>query len=126
MNEFTKMLDAKPYYKFQAFLGEQGQKSKRNVGMAFMKDDNSSYCLRLWSFMNERFYIVPKRGSSNEFLIMTREANRLPNPKTQYLWNVVGNASTTEDKLNLAIKFDLFEKTIFMNLIPETSGTDIQ
>ena len=124
MNEFTKMLDAKPYYKFQAFLGEQGQRTKRNVGMAFMKDDNSSYCLRLWSFMNERFYIVPKRGSSKEFLIMTREANRLPNPKTQYLWNVVGSASTIEDNLRLSLKFDLFEKTIFMNLIPEKIGRD--
>lgn len=124
MNEFTKMLDAKPYYKFQAFLGEQGQNSKRNVGMAFMKDDSNSYCLKLWSFMNERFYIVPKKGNSKDFLIMTREANRLPNPKTHYLWNVVGSASTTDDNLRLSLKFDLFEKTIFMNLIPEKTGRD--
>lgn len=121
MNEFTKMIEAKPYFKFQAFIGEQGQKTQRTVGMAFMKDDHSSYCLKLWSFMNERFYIVPKKSSSKEFSIMTREVNQLPNPRTQFHWNIVGNASTTEDNLLLALNFDLFEKTIFMNLIPENT-----
>lgn len=122
MNTFTKMIDKYSYYKFQVFIQDGSNQNKKTVGMAFMKDEQNSYCLKLWSFMNERFYIVPKNGSAKDFFIMTREINKLPNPKTKFHWNIIGNASATQDQLHLELKFDLFDKAVFMNLIPETPG----
>lgn len=122
MNTFTKILENYRYFRFQVFIKHEDSQVMKTVGMAFMKDEHSSYCLKLWSFMNERFYIVPKNGSPREFFIMTRELNRLQNSKTKFHWNIVGSASATSDQLNLELSFDLFEKKIFMSLIPNTHG----
>lgn len=115
------------FFRFQVFQGEIDDnnrvKKSKNVGMAYLKDGQQLFTVRLWTLVNERFYLVQNREDASKYLIMTREPNRRENAKNKYFWNIVGNGSVDTTQGVVQLNFDLFERMIFMNIHPETSAT---
>jgi hypothetical protein len=112
------------YYRFQLFQKAEENAptdKKKKVGMAYLKEGQSLYTLRLWTFLEDRFYLLPSKDDPAKYLLMTRELNRVPNPKTKYFWNVVGHGVADTASGSIAIRFDLFEKPVFMSIFPETT-----
>jgi len=115
------------FFRFQVFQGELDAnnrvKKSKSVGMAYLKDGQQLFTVRLWTLVNERFYLVQNREDTSKYLIMTREPNRRENAKNKYFWNIVGNGSVDTTQGVVHLNFDLFERTIFMNIHPETAAT---
>lgn len=112
------------YYRFQLF--QKAEESaptdkKKKVGMAYLKDGQSLYTLRLWTFLEDRFYLLPSKDDPSKYLLMTRELNRVANPKSKYFWNVVGHGEADTASGCIEIHFDLFEKPVLMSIFPETT-----
>lgn len=105
------------FYKFQLFVRPEAGKIK-SVGTAFLEDGNIRYTIKLWSLVNEKFYLLPTEQDSRKFILMTRELNRSENPKTKYHWNVIGSAKANDVQTELEISFDIFERKIYLNMIP--------
>jgi hypothetical protein len=105
------------FFKFQLFVRPEEGKTK-SVGTAFLEDGNIRYTIKLWSLINEKFYLLPTEQDSRKFILMTRELNRSENPKTKYHWNVIGSAKANEAQTELEISFDIFERKIYLNMIP--------
>lgn len=118
--------DSKKYYRFQVFQGEQDFSGKvtktKSVGMAYLKDGQNIYTLRLWTFSWDRYYVLPNKHDSSKFFVMTREANRNPNAKSKYFWNIVGNGVADSVHGVIRIEFDLLSKPFYMSIHPESSA----
>lgn len=105
------------FYKFQLFVRTEEGKTK-SVGTAFLEDGNIRYTIKLWSLVNEKFYLLPTEQDSRKFILMTRELNRSENAKTKYHWNVIGSAKPNQAQTELELSFDIFERKIYLNMIP--------
>lgn len=108
------------FYRFQVFT--QGSEKRNTVGMAYLKEGHSIYSLRLWTLLEDKFFLLPSKDNSTKYLLMTREPNKSPTSKNKYFWNIVGNAKADSSKGVIELNFDLFEKKIFMNIFPEESA----
>lgn len=108
------------FYRFQVYTTAPGKKPKV-VGMAYLKEGQSIYSLRLWTFLNEKFYLLRSKDDNSKFLVMTREANKNVESKNKYFWNIVGNGVTLIKDSSIELAFDLFDKKIYMNLFPDES-----
>lgn len=111
------------FHRFQVFHGTKNENNNvtksRTVGMAYLRSGQDMYTLRLWTFLNEKFFLLPSKKEAGRYLVMTREPTKNPNSKTKYFWNIVGNARVDSSAMCLEIEFDLFEKRVYMNLFPE-------
>lgn len=105
------------FYKFQLFVRTEEGKTK-SVGAAFLEDGNIRYTIKLWSLVNEKFYLLPTEQDCRKFILMTRELNRSENARTKYHWNVIGSAKANDLQDELEISFDIFEKKIYLKMIP--------
>jgi hypothetical protein len=128
MKALKEILDAqaerlKPakFYRFQVFT--QGTEKKNTVGMAYLKEGQTIYTLRLWTFLEDKFFMLPSKDDSTKYLLMTREPNKSQSSKNKYFWNIVGNAKADSSKGVVELNFDLFGKKIYMNIFPEESAT---
>ena len=119
LNEQTKQLKEVKFYRFHLFTNQDDK--KRNVGMAYLMEGHNSYTIRLWTLLEDKFYLLPSKVDSSKFSILTREASRSPNHKNKYFWNVIGNAQANVSKGVVELNFDLFEKKIYMSIHPEDS-----
>jgi hypothetical protein len=117
------------YYRFQVFQGERQERGKvvksRSVGMAYLRDGQNIYTLRLWMFSTERYYLVQNKNDPSRYLVMTREPNKNPAARNKYFWNIVGNGRVNSTLGVLEIDFDLLAKPIYMNIFPETSAFSV-
>lgn len=122
-NEQTK------FYRFQVFQGEPGADGKvkktKSVGMAYLKEGQSMLTLRLWTFINERFYLILNQNEASKYLVMTREPNRNPVGKNKYFWNIVGSGQIDTARGLVEIHFDMFEKNVYMSTHPESSAYSV-
>ena len=50
------------YFRFQVLQGDVDSNGKvkktKSVGMAYLKDGQNTFTLRLWTFVNEKFYLI--------------------------------------------------------------------
>ena len=118
----TQMEKMKPikFYRFQLFV--EGNEKNKTVGMAYLKEGQGIYNLRLWTFLDEKYFLLPSKESSSKFLLMTREPNKSGTSKNKYFWNIVGNAKVISGKNVIELNFDLLEKKIYMSIFPEESN----
>ncbi len=118
------------FYRFQVFQGMFGQDGKlrktKSVGMAYLKEGQSMFTLRLWTFVNERFYLILNQNDASKYLIMTREPNKNPVSKNKYFWNIVGHGVIDTVQGLVTIEFDLLDKPIYMSTHPESSSYSSQ
>lgn len=113
------------FYRFQLFIQKNDQKNnkKNTVGMAYLKEGQGIYTLRLWTLLDDKYFLIPNRDDASKYFIMTREANKSRESKNKYFWNIVGNAVTDSAKSVIELNFDLLDKKIFMSIFPEESAT---
>lgn len=125
-NNNNKSKGTDRYFRFQVFQGDKDStgrvKKTKSVGMAYLKEGQSIFSLRLWMFSWDRYYILPHKTDSSKYLVMTREPNRSPNAKTKYFWNIVGNGSVDSVHGFIELEFDLLSKPIYVSIQPEPSS----
>lgn len=122
----TQMEKMKPtkFYRFQLFVeSTDGNTKKKTVGMAYLKEGQGIYTLRLWTLLEDKFFLLPSKDDSTKYLLMTREPNKSATPKNKYFWNIVGNAKADSTKGVIEMNFDLLDKKIYMSIYPEESAT---
>lgn len=131
MNPLKEILEAhmdkmKPIklYRFQIFT-KDNEKNK-TVGMAYLKEGQGIYTLRLWTFLEDKYFLLPSKEDSSKFLLMTRELNKSVSAKNKYFWNIVGNAHVIVEKNVIELNFDLFEKKIYMSIFPEETTNSLR
>jgi hypothetical protein len=119
----TQMEKMKPtkFYRFQLFV--QGDEKKNTVGMSYLKEGQSIYTVRLWTLLEDKFFLLPSKDDATKYLLMTREPNKSGASKNKYFWNIVGNAKVLSGKNVIELNFDLIEKKIYMNIFPEETTT---
>ena len=90
--------ESSKFYRFQLVQGELNSERKlgqtKTVGMAYMKEGQSTITMRLWTFVEDRFYLIQNKNDSSKYLVLTRELNKSINPKSKYFWNIVGNGQS--------------------------------
>lgn len=121
LDQTAEQMKEPKFYRFQLFT--QGSDRKNTVGMAYLKEGHGIYTLRLWTFLNDKFFLLPSKEDASKYLIMTREPNKSNNSKNKYFWNIVGNAQADSVRSLVELNFDLLEKKIYMNIFPEESAT---
>lgn len=117
----TQMEKMKPikFYRFQFFV--EGNEKNKTVGMAYLKEGQGIYTLRLWTFLDDKYFLLPSKEDSSKYLLMTREPNKSGSNKNKYFWNIVGNAKVISGKNVVELNFDLLDKKIFMSIFPDES-----
>ena len=124
-NEKTK------YYRFEVFHGEKDGNGKvfktHSVGMAYLKPGELQYGLRIFTFVDDRFYLLPTKHDPSKYLILTSTPNRAKDAGRKNIWNVVGDGKVNTRQGLIELKFNLFEKLIYVNIFPTRSagGTKI-
>lgn len=115
------------FYRFQLFQGEIGEESKlersKTVGMAYLKEGQNTYTIRLWTFVDDRFYLIQNRNDPSKYILLTREVNKNPNAKSKFIWNIVGNGQCETNFGVIKLQFDLFHGPIYMSVFPEAAAT---
>lgn len=122
----TQMEKMKPikFYRFQLFVdGVESDSKKKTVGIAYLKEGQGIYTLRLWTLLEDKFFLLPSKDDSSKYLLMTREPNKSGSSKNKYFWNIVGNGKVLSGKNVIELNFDLLEKKIYMSIFPEESAT---
>ncbi|MGE3756119.1 MAG: hypothetical protein AB7H97_00090 [Pseudobdellovibrionaceae bacterium] len=118
--------ESNQYYRFQVFQGMKDASGKvkktKSVGMAYLKEGQNIFSLRLWMFSWDRYFILPHKADSSKYLVMTREPNRSPKAKNKYFWNIVGNGTVDSVQGVIELEFDLLSKPIYVNIHPEPSA----
>lgn len=121
----TQMEKMKPtkFYRFQLFVeGTENSTKKKTVGMAYLKEGQGIYTLRLWTLLDDKFFLLPSKEDSTKYLLMTREPNKSGASKNKYFWNIVGNANVLSGRNVIELNFDLLEKKIYMSIFPDESA----
>lgn len=109
------------FYRFQVFVKDT-EGTKRTVGIAYLQEGQSIYTVRLWTFLNEKFFLLPSKDDPKKYLVMTREPNS-SSGGNKYFWNIVGSAKANASQSVLELSFDILEKKIYLSIFPEISST---
>lgn len=110
------------FYRFQVFVKDSAG-NKRTIGVAHLQEGQTIYTLRLWTLLSEKFFLLPNKEDPTKYLVMTREPNNSQLTTNKYFWNIVGSAKANAAQSVLELNFDIFEKTIFVSIFPETSSS---
>lgn len=119
-----KKTDQDSYFRFAIFLSARGQNKVtkgKTVGMAYLRNGQQMYTLKLWMHSLEKYFLLPSREDASKYLIMTREPNRTLSAKNKYFWNIVGNAKSHSDDGVIELCFDLLKEPLYMSFFPESS-----
>lgn len=122
LDEQTKELQKPQFYRFQVFVN--GNEKKNIVGMAWLKEGQKIYTIKLWTFLSEKFFLLPSKEDQTKYLIMTREPVKAEKSKKKYHWNIVGNAKANPANGVIELYFDLLGKTIHMSIYPDESKSE--
>lgn len=110
------------FYRFQIFTQET--EKKKVVGMAWLKEGQRIYTIKLWTFLSEKFFLLPSKEDQSKYLIMTREPVKAEKLKNKYHWNIVGNAKANPVKGVIELNFDLFGKSTYMSIYPDEAKNE--
>lgn len=123
------------FFRFSVFQGEKDCNGKvfksKSVGMAYLREGDEKYSLRIFTFVDSKFYLLADHRDPSTYKILTATQNRSPNntgeTKRKFIWNVVGNGKTNSTQGLIELQFDLFDKPIYVSIFPERSaiGTKI-
>lgn len=105
------------YHRFEVYQDDQPK--KRVVGSAYHREGEGLITLRLWTFAQEKFYVLLSKVDPSKYLIMTREENRNARNSNKYFWHIVGSGVVDSKNGVVKLQFDLFDKPIYMSLHPD-------
>jgi hypothetical protein len=116
-------VDRAPPYRFKLMQGAICKDGKferaRTVGLAYLKEGQGIYSLRLWMLSDARFYLIASQKTASHYLLMTREPNQKAGASSKYHWNIVGNGQVETMAGVIRLQFDLLPQPIYMSLFPE-------
>lgn len=116
----TQNKKSKEFYRFQIQLPTTNPNQKpKSIGMAYLRDGEGTYTIRLWMF-NERYYMIKTKNDPTRYLLMSRELSHDNNAKNKYRWRIIGNGKLDLKKSVIELYFDLLNKPVLMNLYPES------
>lgn len=108
------------FHRFGIFTGRfdtEGElRKEKTVGFALMREGQDMYSLKLWTFPQEKYYLIPTKDDPSKILIMTREKKKVPTENRKYNWSIVGNGNVYNQKGVTQLDFDLLPQPIFMNV----------
>jgi hypothetical protein len=112
------------YYRFKAFVvadeDNLASSNRHSVGMAYMRDSVDLWTLKLWTFPESRFYLLPDKNIPSRMIIFTRELKKDKDAGSgKYFWNRVGSAAAIPSKDIIRLDFDLFGRPVFLSIFPE-------
>jgi hypothetical protein len=113
------------FYKFKIYIEEQthdGKKTK-TVGMAYLRSGERTYTLRLWTYLKDKFYLLPSKDDATKYLIFSKEDFGETKKSKRQFWNVIGSGNVDTTKGHIELFFDLLPKKICVNLFPEERVT---
>ena len=117
------------FYRFQVFQGKRNSQGKlektKTVGMTYHKPGQENYTMRLWTFVTEKFYLLPNHKQAGRYFVMTREANKKPEAKNKFYWNIVGSGRVDTSAGVIELELDLFDKMLYMNIFPEAQAKSV-
>ena len=87
--------------------------------MAYLVEGQETYTLRLWTFVNDKFFMVMNRYDSSKYVLMSRELNKNPYSKNKYFWNVIGSGKALSSQNVIELNFDLLSEPLYLNVFPE-------
>lgn len=122
LKEQIKQIKEPQFYRFQVFV--DGNEKKNVVGMAWLKEGQRIYTIKLWTFLSEKFFLLPSKEDQTKYLIMTREPVKAEKSKKKYHWNIVGNAKAKPAIGVIELNFDLIGKTTYMSIYPDESKSE--
>src|SRR5689334_4385123 len=93
------------YSRFEVF--QNSGKDKRVVGSAYLREGDSLITLRLWTMMNEKFFVLLSKQDPSKYLVMTREENRNSRNSNKYFWHIVGSGIVDSKNGIVQLNFDL-------------------
>jgi hypothetical protein len=116
-----KQIEGANYSRFEVF--QNSGKDTRVVGSAYLREGDSLITLRLWTMMNEKFYVLLSKQDASKYLVMTREENRNVKNSNKYFWHIVGSGNVDSKNGIVQLNFDLFDRPILMSLQPDRKPT---
>jgi hypothetical protein len=105
------------YNRFEVY--QDAKPKKRVVGSAYHREGEGLITLRLWTFVQEKFYVIISKADPTKYLVMTREENHNPRNTNKYFWHIVGSGVVDSKNGVVKLHFDLFDTPIFMSLHPD-------
>ena len=118
-----KQVETANYSRFEVFQNNGSSTEKRVVGSAYLREGDNLITLRLWTMINEKFYVLLSKSDPSKYLVMTREENRNAKSTNKYFWHIVGSGNVDSKNGIVQLNFDLFDKPIFMSLHPDRRPT---
>lgn len=119
----TAQLNQPKCYRFQITKAQRNDEGKlvrtKTVGMAYLTEGQETYTVRLWTFVNDKFFMVMNRHDSSRFMLMSREPNKNPHSKNKYFWNVIGSGKALSSQNVIELNFDLLSEPLYLNVFPE-------
>lgn len=110
-------------YRFQVIKAQKNDGGKlvktKNVGMAYLVEGQETYTVRLWTFLNDKFFMVMNKNDSSKYVLMSRELNKNPHSKNKYFWNVIGSGKALSSQNVIELNFDLLSEPLYLNVFPE-------
>ncbi len=89
---------------------------KKSVGAAQLISGKRFYTLNLWTLLSEEYFLVPKDDAQTKYLIYSKVRVRINEKTITLKWNVVGSGTLDSAIGAIILKFDLFEKPIYLNI----------
>jgi hypothetical protein len=105
------------YNRFEVY--QEDKPKKRVVGSAYHREGEGLITLRLWTFVQEKFYVLLSKADPTRYLVMTREENLNSKNPNKYFWHIVGSGNVDSKNGVVKLQFDLFDKPVFMSLHPD-------
>jgi hypothetical protein len=109
------------FYRFQVFIKKENG-DKKTIGVAYLREGQDMYRIRLWTFLNEKYFLIPDKVDPKKYLVMTRESNKSMNSRSKFYWNLVGHGKANAAPNVLELSFDLLGKEVFVNIFPDESS----
>ena len=117
LNEQTQNFKPAKFSQYQVFNQNDGK--KKPLGIAWLMEGHKTFTIKLFSFMNEKYFLLPTREDPSKFLFMTREPTKSAKTKGKYHWNVIGSGVSNSELGIVEISFDLLGVKFCMNLHPD-------
>ncbi|MDO9181935.1 MAG: hypothetical protein Q7U04_05985 [Bacteriovorax sp.] len=116
-------LNQQKCYRFQIIKAQRNNEGKlartKNVGMAYLMEGQETYTVRLWTFVNDKFFMVMNRYDSSKFMLMSRELNKNQQSRNKYFWNIIGSGKALSSQNVIELNFDLLPEPIYLSMFPE-------
>lgn len=107
---------------FEVFKGEMDEsgnfKKVRLAGIAFLREGTLQYKLKVFSQIENRFYVLPDSENAGRYKVLVRDEVQFKKGQTKIYWCDVGDGRVLTHLGLLEIKVDLWSEPLYMSIFP--------